>query len=134
MVSTGILLLGAGLAWTSCWCASSKGTYSHCEDYLEFALVYELMEVNDDSGQLSSRKLCVVVGEVVMPWSAFEELVTSQSHCCPRSLTPKLNSVGLGFWLVEYMLVQAIRNTHLVLLVYDILMNAICLLKTLLCA
>jgi hypothetical protein len=115
-------------------CASSKGTYSHCEDYLKFALVYELMEVNEDSGQLSSRKLCVVVGEVVMPWSAFEELATSQSRCCPRSLTPKLNSVGLGFWLVEYMLVQAIRNTHLVLLVYDILMNAICLLKTLLCA
>jgi hypothetical protein len=111
-------------------CASSKGTYSHCEDYLEFALVYELMEVNEDSGQLSSRKLCVVVGEVVMPWSASEELATSESCCCPRSL----NSVGLGFWLVEYMLVQAIGNTQLVLRVYDVLINAICLLKTLLFA
>jgi hypothetical protein len=81
------------------------------------------MEVNEDSGQLSSRKLCVVVGEVVMPWSASEELATSQSRCCPRSL----NSVGLGFWLVEYMLVQAIGNTQLVLRVYDVLINAICL-------
>ncbi|KAK1609923.1 hypothetical protein QYE76_033596 [Lolium multiflorum] len=92
------------------------------------------MEVNEDSGQLSSRKLCDVVGEVVMPWSTSDELETSQSCCCPRSLTPKLNSVVLGFWLVEYMLLQAIRNTHLVLRVYDVLMNAICLLETLLCA
>jgi hypothetical protein len=60
------------------------------------------MEVNEDSGQLSSRKLCNVVGEVVMPWSTSEELVTSQSRCCPKSLTRKLNPVILGFWLVEY--------------------------------
>jgi hypothetical protein len=42
------------------------------------------------------------VGEVVMPWSASEELATSESRCCPKSLTQKLNPVILGFCLVEY--------------------------------
>jgi hypothetical protein len=101
------------------------------------AWVFELMIENEDREwrfwtTFFNSNFAIELEELRCCRSASEELATSQSCCCHRSLSPwLLHSSYSWVRLVVHVLVLDIWMQVGILQVYDVLMNVICLLKML---